>query len=190
MPKWKCPACLVKNHTNVDVCRVCNYTRVWICSCGIKRPVHIHTCAWCREGGDVAIQASERVARENELTLESALTENYHLKRDVGVLTADLKRVRKLLGVDPVELKREVAPEAPKDSSSLVKTCQLLWESEKTIVALRRKIRDLTECPVCLEHPKDTAAKCGHRACHRCFERMPECPVCREPVKEVFRVYL
>ena len=44
----------------------------------------------------------------------------------------------------------------------------------------------LSECPICLERPKDTVLiPCGHVLCKGCAEKiMAVCPMCRADVKE------
>jgi len=47
-----------------------------------------------------------------------------------------------------------------------------------------------SECPICLERPKDTLLiPCGHVLCKACGERMAACPICRADVKERNPVY-
>ena len=47
------------------------------------------------------------------------------------------------------------------------------------------------DCPICLEHPRDTLlVPCGHLLCKRCSEMIDACPICRAEVRETHRAFL
>lgn len=45
-------------------------------------------------------------------------------------------------------------------------------------------------CSICMERPKNIAARCGHTMCRECVQFLTECPFCRGPMNDLRPVYL
>lgn len=179
--RWKCSECFAKNASHLEECRVCLRPRFWVCACGIKRLSNLRICPNCRFEGTPSAQ----------LESEALAAENYHLSQA-------LELERKLLIEKEVELQdlqhqlyhlEEKVSRVP-NLPSLAKTCQDLWKAEKELTQLRRKNRDLTECPVCLCEARDAVAECGHMACYQCLEKLRDCPLCRGKIGVIRKVFL
>ena len=65
-----------------------------------------------------------------------------------------------------------------------------LEEATAREVAMKRRLREIVQCPVCLSVPRDGhVLQChrGHVTCQSCADRTHACPVCRTYVSQTWR---
>jgi hypothetical protein len=145
-----------------------------------------------REEGE-AIQAAIRL--EAELHAASSLANVSAVEQVPGLGDAELRELKEAvrneytrrhqltLEREREEMRKTMRAELEQERASQRE------EQEKERDKQREEREEAAQCAICLDHDKDTALNCGHRACASCASELANCHICRKLITTRTRLY-